>query len=177
MPGWLETEEILSYAPRHRGGAVQAYREEVQSLVRGNADEGNRERLLDSLAIGSAEFASRIREVGAAAGVGRETRGKQALRRQVSVDEVKAAVAAARGEPWEELCHRRGDPSAAMAAWFARHCTGATLREIGASMGGRDYAAVGMAISRFDKRLSRERGLRSQVKAVRQMLNVEMSPL
>lgn len=176
-PGWLETREVLSRAPRRAGGAVQAYREEVQWLVRGNEREGVRERLLDSLAIGSAEFAGRVRAVGLAAGLGRETKGKRELRRRVSLEEVKAAVSEARGERWEELCHRRGDPSAAMAQWLARRYTGATLGEIGTSMGGRDYAAVGMAIRRFTERLAKERKLRQQVRCITRQLNVEMSPL
>ena len=44
-----------------------------------------------------------------------------------------------------------------MAQWLARRYTGATLRKIGEAMGGCDYAAVGMAISRFEARLKRER--------------------
>ena len=176
-PGWLETGEVLARAPRRAGGARQVYREEVQWLVRGNVREGVRERLLDALAIGSAGFAARVREVGLAAGVGRETKGKRQLRRRVSLEEVKAAVSEAAGEPWEALCHRRGDVSAGLAPWLARRYTGATLREIGEAMGGRDYAAVGMAISRFEARLKQDRTLRGKAQSVARMLNVEMSPL
>ena len=149
----------------------------VQWLVRGNVREGVRERLLDALAIGSAEFAERVREVGVAAGLGRETKGKGELRRRVSLKEVRAAVSEAAGEPWEQLCHLRGDPSAAMAQWLARRYTGSTLGEIGAAMGGRDYAAVGMAISRFEARLKQDRSLRRTTHEVEAMLNVEMFPL
>ena len=57
----------------------------VQWLVRGNVREGVSERLLDALAIGSAECAERVRAVGMAAGLGRETKGKRELRRRVSL--------------------------------------------------------------------------------------------
>ena len=64
----------------------------VQWLVRGNVREGMRERLLDALVIGSAESAERVREVGVAAGLGRETKGKGELRRRVSLKEVRAVA-------------------------------------------------------------------------------------
>ena len=64
-----------------------------------------------------------------------------------------------------------------MAQWLARRYTGATLGEIGMAMGGRDYAAVGMAISRFARRLKKDRALRHSVHEVESLLNVEMSPL
>ena len=44
-------------------------------------------------------------------------------------------------------------------------------------MGGRDYAAVGMAISRFEARLKQDRSLRRTTHEVEAMLNVEMSLL
>ena len=173
-PGWLETREVLSRAPRREGPRTRAYREEVQQMVRGLVDAGRRERLLDRLAIGSEQFKSRVREAGTALGIGRETSGKQALRGWVRLEEVRAAVAEVRGESWDALCHRHGDPSVAMAQWVARRCTGATLKEIGAATGGRDYGAVAMSIRRFDARLKEDRGLQADVRRVGQMLNVKM---
>ncbi len=81
-----------------------------------------------------------------------------------------------RGEEWSELAERRGDPGAAQAMWVARRCTGLTLREIGEGVGGRDYAAVAMAIRRVDARLHWDKTLRAQTAEVCRMLNVKMSP-
>ena len=64
-----------------------------------------------------------------------------------------------------------------MAQWLAQRYTGATLREIGEAMGGRGYAAVGMAVACFDKSVRNDRRLRQQLHAVARKLNVEMSPL
>lgn len=173
-PGWLETAEILSRGPRGKGPRTQAYREDVQQMVRGRLEEGRRERLLDALAIGSEEFRARVRQTGTALGLGREISGKRGLRGWVSLGEVKEAVSEVRGEPWEGLSHRYGDPSVALAQWVARRCTGATLKEIGEATGGRDYGAVAMSIRRFEARLKKDRDLQADVRRVERLLNVKM---
>ena len=173
-PGWLQMTEVLSRGPRREGPRTRVYREELQQIVRGRVEEGRRERLLDRLAIGSEEFRTRVREAGTTLGIGRETSGKQALHGWVSLGEVKAAVSKVHGEGWDELCHRYGDPSVAMAQWVGRRCTGATLKEIGEATGGRDYGAVAMSIRRFDARLKKDRGLRADVRRIGKMLNVKM---
>jgi len=81
-----------------------------------------------------------------------------------------------RGEDWNDFAERWGDPGAALAMWVARRCTGLTLCEIGEGIGGRDYAAVAMAIRRVDSRLSRDRVLRAQATQICEVLNVKMSP-
>jgi chromosomal replication initiation ATPase DnaA len=48
-----------------------------------------------------------------------------------------------------------------------------TLTEIGAAVGGRDYAAVSMAIKRFESRLTTDRSLRKTKTMLLAMLNVE----
>ena len=101
---------------------------------------------------------------------------KRRLRERVSLEQVTAAVARARGEDWEKLANRWGDPAVALAMWIARRCAGLTLCEIGEGIGGRDYAAAAMAIRRMDARLGRDEALRYQVAQVSKVSNVEMSP-
>jgi chromosomal replication initiation ATPase DnaA len=60
--------------------------------------------------------------------------------------------------------------------WAARRHTGLTLREIGAALGGVDYAAVSVAVKRLEARAKRDRPLAALQRQVAELLNVEMSP-
>jgi len=53
-------------------------------------------------------------------------------------------------EPWSSLCERWGDTARPLAMWAARRYCGFTLRKTGVHLGGMDYAAVGMALRRFE---------------------------
>ena len=117
-----------------------------------------------------------VKDFAVRVGLGRETGAKRALRARVAMGEVIQAVEAVKGESWQQFGTRHGDTGAALAMWAARRCTGLTLCEIGEGTGGRDYAAVGMAIMRLDQRLKHDRSLRTQVDRLSQLLHVEMSP-
>ena len=79
-----------------------------------------------------------------------------------------------KGEEWEDYRGRHGDTGAALVMWAARRTTGLTLREIGEAVGGRDYAAVGMAVRRLESRAQAQPLLRRQTQKLTEMLNVEM---
>ena len=102
----------------------------------------------------------------------RETAVKRELRRRVTFDEVVKNVEQMRGASWEDLKGRRGDPARGLVIWALRRYSGLTLREIGAALGGVDYAAVGMALKRFEGKAEGDRGLRRQMKELGQVLNV-----
>lgn len=127
-------------------------------------------------AIGGAVFVSQIRELAPEFGFGRETAFHRATRARVSISEIIRAIEVIRGEEWESLCSRHGDPALALAMWLARRFTGLSLRAIGQALGGRDYAAVGMAVRRLDKRAQTDKTLKQQMRAACQMLEVKMSP-
>ena len=55
---------------------------------------------------------------------------------------------------------RRGKPGRAQALHVAQRCTGLTPRELGEAAGGMDYAAVSMAVQRFEERLAGDKALR-----------------
>ena len=59
---------------------------------------------------------------------------------------------------------------------LARRYTGLTLRELGAAVGGRDYAAVSIAIKRQQQRVQTDAALAAQERAAVKLLHVEMSP-
>ena len=175
-PEWLHCDDLWRRASRHKADRVKRYRNDAKIRASEGGDPKKQEALRDSLAIGSAEFIKSVKGIGAQLGMNRETAGKRRLRDRVSVEQVISAVSKVRGEAWSEFGNRWGDPGAALVMWIARQCTGLTLREIGAAAGGRDYAAVAMAIRRLDARLHREKLLRNQAAEACHLLNVKMSP-
>ena len=127
---------------------------------------------LDAIAIGNERFVRNVKEL--AKGGGREVAGKRDLRRRVRFEEVVRAVERVRGESWAEMSVRRGNAGRPLVMWAARRFCGLTLREIGERLGGVDYAAVSMALKRFEEKASGNRQLKAQKRAVYSMLNVEM---
>jgi len=62
-----------------------------------------------------------------------------------------------------------------VALWLGRKRGEYTLAELGELAGGMDYAAVGQAVSRMNKRLAKPGALQRQlVKVEQQLSNVEM---
>jgi len=176
-PGWLVTEEVLRRATRLKKERVATYRRDARDRVSGGGDPTRLEGLRDGLAIGSADFVRRIKELGSEIGLTRETSGKRRLRQRVTMEEVIAAVVKVKGEPWEQFRGRWGDPGASLVMWLARQYTGLTLREIGQAVGGKDYAAVAMSIRRLAAHLRRDKALYQETARACQVLNVKMSPL
>ena len=57
------------------------------------------------------------------------------------------------GKPWRASATSLSrSQKMALAMWAARHCTGLTLKDIGAALDGFDYAAVAMAVRRLESR-------------------------
>ena len=84
----------------------------------------------------------------------------QAARREaIGFETIVEAVAKEFGEPWEELSVRHGHPARALAIVLCRHHTSLTLSEIGARLGGSDYAAVSQAQKRMEKKLRHDPAL------------------
>ena len=77
------------------------------------------------------------------------------------------------GESWACFWDRYGDAGAALVMRLARRYSGLTLREIGAGMGGLDYAAVSVAIKRQQQRAKSDKKLTAEERAAVNMLNVE----
>jgi len=176
-PEWLVTEEVLRRAAHRKDERVEAYRRDTQERLKGGGDPSRLEVLRDGLAIGSAEFIRRVKELGNEIGLTRETSGKRRLRERITMDQVVEAVSEVRGESWEFLRDRWGDPGKAMVMWLARQYTGLTLKEIGEAVGGKDYAAVAMSVRRIHTRLQQDSVLRKDAEKACRLLNVKMSPL
>ena len=71
------------------------------------------ERLSDAVAIGSAEFARRVRQGTAGADLA-EIYGKRDVRRRVPVEEVRWAVERLNGSPWARFSNQYGDWGSAL---------------------------------------------------------------
>ena len=170
-PDWLTTETLLARAAEVCEKRHGAYRRDVRQRLAHGVAPSREERLRDAVAIGAAEFVRRIKV--AAQGGNRETEGKRELRRLVTFQDVIAAVETLKGEPWEKTVVRHGDWGKPLAMWAARQYGGMTLREVGEQLGGMDYAAVGMAITRFIRKADADRKLQSRMKKLAQMLNVK----
>lgn len=170
-PAWLRRDDVLALAHREPCAREKQYRMEAQEKLTRGTDAATLERLLDRVGIGQETFLKHLKAL--ARGGVRETRNKRAYRRRVLTHEVFAAIAAVRGEPWERCGLRRGDWARPMAMWIMRRSGGLTLREIGVALGGMDYAAVGMALKRFERRLIESPKLRNTRQRTIEMLNVE----
>ena len=169
---WVETVELLD---RTRGTGEERqklYREEVQELARSGGEEGKLERLRDKVAIGSEGFVRRVKKLGAKL-LARETAGKRVVRRRVEFTEVVEAVEKAKGEKLGQFRDKRGDCGRDLLLATARRHCGLSLIDLGLRVGGLDYAAVSIAIKRFEQAVKSRRDLRNIQNAVETMLNVE----
>lgn len=161
-PLWLERKTLMQRA----GNGEASYRK----LVEGRLKEGEAEspwgELKAGIALGTRAFAEKLRK---RIIIGRETAGKQFLRRRFTFNEVRQAVELAKGEKWDDFADRHGDSGQALVYKAARDYAGMTMAEIGTACNGVDYAAVGMAIRRLEHKLELDKVI---IKQWRKVLNV-----
>ena len=157
-------------AEQERRAALRAYTERP---VRQGGVEGPWGRLVAGLVLGSQAFAERLRRE--AKGNAREQAQLKTLVPGVSWPRIVEVLERLKGESWERFSNQHGDWGRDAAMWLGRKQGRLSLRELGALVGGADYAAVGQALSRFGKRLERDAKLRGQVRQMEaQLSNVEM---
>jgi putative transposase len=170
-PDWLVTEELLSRATKRKTDRAKAYRKDVKYRVSQGVPEPVKERFAEGFALGSEEFREKVR--GIANGDMRETTGKRSLRKRVAFEEVISAVAQLSGQEAEQYMKKHGGWERPMVYWAARRYCGMTLKEIGEQAGGRDYAAVAMALRRLEPSLKADKSLRRCQEQLEDMLNVK----
>ena len=76
-------------------------------------------------------------------------------------------------QSWDSLLGRHGNPAKWLVLRLARRYTGMTLAELGIAAGGMDYAAVGMALKRLDRRISQSPDLLHLEAQIVNMLDVK----
>lgn len=171
-PKWLTTNEFLRRAARKKDQRVSKYRKDVKYRLTKGVSEPFQERLKSGIALGTEKFLKQIKNM--AKGYGRETKGKQELRRRVEFKDVVKAVEEVRGEKYKDFAERRDDWGNPLVLLIARLYCGMTLKEIGDAVGGMDYAAVGIKIKRFEKKVEKVRDLAIIINKVKvKVLNVE----
>ena len=156
-PEWLETGILLARAGKGAGNKSRAYRERIEGYIRQGVMEPGWSRVKGLLAIGSATFLEGVKR--RAGQMVREMTGKRAYRERVGIEAIIQAVEREKKEGWEDFRDRKGDWGRDLILWLARWTTGMTLRAIGKQADGMDYAAVGIAIRRFEERCEREKEL------------------
>ena len=108
------------------------------------------------------------------AGNPRKQRQLQRLISPVSWARISAVVEPAKDERWGEFSGRHGDWGRDAALWLGRGAGRFSLAQLGELAGGMDCAAMGQAVSRFDKRRIKEPSLWRQMKHMKaQLSNVE----
>ena len=171
-PEWLETAELLARADRIASRRQIKYRQVVRDRLSCGVDPAHLEGLCDAVALGSMAFGRRIRALsGEVLGIG--IAGRRALRRRVTLEEVEQALRKLSEGEWTPQMMRRGDWAGPMYLWAGRRWCGCTLRELGAAVGGMNYAAVSIALKRFEQRCAGEEKIRNLQASLSEMLNVE----
>ncbi len=171
VPEWLQVDAILELAAKQPPRRAGAYRRYVRTRLVEGADPDTLDAVRDRVAIGSAEFVARVKQ--GLTDIGRETDGKRELRRRITFTEVAQTMEQACGERWESLLGQHGNPAKWLVLRLARRYTGMTLAELGSAAGGMDYAAVGMALKRLDRRLRQSPDLLRLEAKIVNMLDVK----
>jgi REP element-mobilizing transposase RayT len=174
QPAWLETHGIASLIE----GDPRRWRSKYRALVEQGAQEGASSPwpALEAQAVLGGQ--ALVEEVRTQIKEGRrEIVGKRSLSRRRTFEDAVAIVERHRRRPWEEFRERRGDPGREMVFWLARRHTGLTLGQLGERSGAADYAAVAMALRRFELKMENDAKLRTEMQELEGiLLNVKMRP-
>ena len=131
------------------------------------------EELKEQVVLGSQEFVSGLREH--LTGDEREQRGARRLREQrPDLARVIRCVEEVKGQKWEEFRDRHGDNGRDLVLYLGRKVCGLKLKDLAQSVEVREYAAVAMAVKRFETSLKKDKSLQEEYRRVMQMLNVKM---
>jgi putative transposase len=173
-PEWLTCEELLRLGGRGSKGEQQkAYRKYVESAIRQGLKESPWEDLEGQMVLGTKRFVEEVRSQ-VRGGVNREQPQGRALVRRPKWEEVINAVETLKAGKWADFRDRHGDWGRELALYLGRRVAGVRLRELSVAAGGVDYAALSVAIKRFERRLAEDTALRNAVKKAKQLLNVEI---
>jgi hypothetical protein len=155
-PDWLYQKTVL----RACGGArikeqQEALRRYTEEAIRSGLPESPWERLQAGVVLGSADFAKRLAR--GIKGVGRERRAIQGLKPGVTWEQIIQGLEVVKKERREAFRDQHGDWGRDAALWLGRREGRLKLKRLGELAGGMDYAAVGAAISRWDRRMAKDR--------------------
>jgi REP element-mobilizing transposase RayT len=171
-PPWLETHGVASLIE----GDPRRWRSKYRALVEAGAREGAASpwpSVEAQAVLGGQELLEKVRTQIKQGH--REIVGKRELGRRRTFEEAVAIVEAHCRRPWGEFKNRHGDPGREMVLWLARRHTGMTLGQLGERAGGADYAAVAMALRRFEWKMEGDGELRAEMQKLEgHLCNVKM---
>jgi len=173
-PNWLTCEVLGSLCGgrslKERQAALRQYTEEA---VREGLPEKPWDHLIGGIVLGTEAFAERLRAN--LRSNPRELPTPRRLGRGVDWDRIVRAVESVKGENWEQFRDRHGDWGRDAALWLGRGAGRLRLQELADRMGGLDYTAAGVAVSRFRRRLAKDRKLARLIARIEsQLSNVEI---
>jgi hypothetical protein len=154
-PAWLECGAVLELDGKGaRPEQQKSYQRYVEEAVREGLQESPWEQLKGQFYLGSQQTWEKLCQT-VKAGTREQPQGRT-LGRRPSFAEIVSVVEELKGEKWEEICDRRSDWGRELALYLGRRLSVMKLRDLGQQVGGSDYAAVSIAIKRFEGRLSAE---------------------
>jgi len=168
---WLIIQDLLRRINREKMAEAQKrYRRRVEGMIRQGVYEGKYAEWRGRLIIGTQRF---MEQTGALLkGEYREQPQRKQLEHRRQFEEMAGVVAETKGERWERFCNRHGDWGRDMALLLARRCSGMSLKELGAKVGGLDYGAVSEAIRRMERRINTDHKLKEHYVRCRELLKI-----
>jgi hypothetical protein len=169
VPAWLTCASVLELGGHPRDVTPrEAYRDYVEGALRQGTAVKPWEQVTARLALGSAEFLRHLRRV--VRGDGREQPDLRRLRARPTLEQVIAAVAALKGEPWPAFRDRYGDWGRDLVLYLGRKECGLKWKALGEAAGGIDYVSASTAVRRFEQRRLREPELANALQQARRRL-------
>jgi len=159
--GYARKPEWLADVKAAGGYDPAEYRRNTERALLSGAEESLWDGLRQTVAAGSEAFAERVRRA-ATGNVRREWSGRRNVRPLVGWDAVVKAVEREHGMGWKALCGAHGNGGRELAFLLGRQLCGLSLRELGERAGGVDYAAVSVALKRFERGMARDRDARDR---------------
>jgi REP element-mobilizing transposase RayT len=162
-PDWLECRRVWDLNGRgSRREQQRAYRAYVEEAVREGLEEKLWEQVKGQIVLGSQRLWRKIQK-----GMGDHQREQPQARQfaaRPDLSEVIAAVEELKGQRWKEFRERHNDCGRDLVFYLARRLGSVKLKELGAAAGGLDYAAVSIAVKRFERGLKAEKPLAQLLK-------------
>jgi REP element-mobilizing transposase RayT len=162
-PAWLECDAVLEL--NGKGAKVEQmknYQRYVEEAVREGLQESPWEQVKGQLFLGPQQVWEKLCKTIQAGK--REQPQRRNLARRPSFAEIISVVEDLKDERWEDIRDRRGDWGRELALYLGRRLSVMKLTELGCAIGGSDYAAVSVAIKRFQGRLNTDKKLAQIVK-------------
>jgi len=174
-PGWLTTTEIYRFFGDHTLHSLRgAYRRQLEEMAAlGRWESGWKEEVKAAMLFGTESFVEKMGSL--LKGDRREqTPVRLARRLHLTWADIVQGVESAWGGQWDQVSTERGNGALPAALYLGQRHAGLRLAELGQFCGGMEYSAVNAAISRFEKRLKVDSGLRTKLRKAAEILKIEI---